>query len=1339
MDSSSTSSPFSTRSTIPSSPENISGDNAPTGPNGLLTFPHTSGQLMQGMQAILSNLTGATSYGSFGNFGIRQADAQPDGKQAAPASSTGQAGGSASARPSTSTAQSMTGTATGSGHGGSRTEPPKRIYTVDGLQVSTPALDDIAAGYSTRRNKILLQGDPQVIHKQRVETAIRVIIDMLRQIPPSPSAPNPHTTLATLIPRDPSGNSLYTFERLANFRGLRLQAGTTTKTSSKKQLAQGAIPLQHLAFVETAVYMSGENGKRVYACKRCRAREERRRQNKDAARKKQVAADTDVVAPNAPRPSLRPPSEDYITGENAVQYDPHRIGQVVEEPPWDPTIPDWRHEIVLFNSPPDVAVKDGSAFWLPFRVICYCKCHGEKVGFRIKFTLRTFDGRIIASEITHPIKITDDHKTDAKSKPRVDRFAAVTGPQPPRARKGRMSTASSQRVSPAPSESEMSVTSEVGAVTQKQTPQVRQGKPYERPPSQSPAVQTSALPFDFLNQAENQRPRLSRQVSASSYASQPDITNWTPEAIQQCTVSPDALRRPNFASMTPMTNINNMSNPSSHAPSPNPALNGMGGAGLGVNGLGSNDMFGNDINVSHQGLDLSALGAAQNPLFANQQSVPQHDVDMANVASELESMLMFGGGSSHASVTSSSYQDDHSSVFSGFNNQGSLFSDSGLPPQESNSLDDMIDYSGGESNSAISPMQGLSLSPTVGMGSLDLGTGPSPFQQPGSLPRVGNNSANDHEAQTRALLALLAQQQVQVQPQPVPVVSHVIPAEGDMAGGVPVAIAGRLFQPDTVIVFGGRPAITTYVSDSFLQCTLPPSPTPGDVEVTVQGHIRDMNAPAMLFRYTGMDREMMRLMLEVRQRHAAADPAVRLVDHLARSNQNSDISDRSSMSPAGGKPSYDASAAPLMDQATIDGDQDEATLPAEPMDLQTTLVTCLDWLDTSVGPLQPSGVVNLRNKAQQTLLHLATVLNFSRLLRRLIAVGAELDLQDVNGFTPLAFAALCGHTACARILLEAGAAYDVPTVFGEMPLDLAKVDDENEVEGLLLAAVWSTNPDVPVVESDYELSPDSESDLSGIDNDNPSSSSESESDEDGVEVDSISNASRALRSRKAIRRRGKQRSLDVRRESPLNRSRRTSPKESPETSAFQSIPRDDPPPYAPPEAGSWMSRTLSNISHPISDTINGALPTFLGSWEKHQQQHPGTNWVAFPAPSWDTLQKLTSPEEVKLFTQAMAAAAFNAVVQSGATTSHLQETSMSPSPVKLKQRRKRRASEDSRSSGQLSSSVVEQVKQDRMLYLFWLPVLLFVGFWLLVTALPIATGFCLIYARQIGRAIKQRL
>lgn len=229
-------------------------------------------------------------------------------------------------------------------------------------------------------NRLLLQGDPQYITKQRVETAIRVIFDLLRLIPASPSDPPLNPQLAPLLLRDQEGNILTSIERIGTFRSIKLQAGTTTKTHSKKQQQAGPTPLETSLYLETAVYMSGNDGKRVYACKRCRMRETKRRQNKDANKKKASNSESDT--PPDRKPDLSKPTETYITGANAEQYDPQKTGQVVEEPPWDPKVPDWRHEIVLFNSAPEVQVRDGSCVWLPFRVICYGKCHGEKNGFK---------------------------------------------------------------------------------------------------------------------------------------------------------------------------------------------------------------------------------------------------------------------------------------------------------------------------------------------------------------------------------------------------------------------------------------------------------------------------------------------------------------------------------------------------------------------------------------------------------------------------------------------------------------------------------------------------------------------------------------------------------------------------------------------------------------------------------------------------------------------------------------------------------------------------------------------------------------------------------------------
>ena len=234
-----------------------------------------------------------------------------------------------------------------------------------------------------RINRLLLQGDPQHITKQRVETAIRVIIDLLRLIPRTPSSPPIHDHLAHLLLRDPTGQPNSSLQRIDTYRAIRLQAGTSTKLSSKKAQQANPVPPERLIYLQTAVYTSGDNPRRVYPCKRCRMRELKRKQLKEANRKKQHSSESDSSAAKNPKPSIKGilPNAEYITGENADQYEPLNRSQVVEEPVWDPHTQDWRNEMVLFNSTPEVTLKKGSCEWLPFRVICYGKCHGEKLGF----------------------------------------------------------------------------------------------------------------------------------------------------------------------------------------------------------------------------------------------------------------------------------------------------------------------------------------------------------------------------------------------------------------------------------------------------------------------------------------------------------------------------------------------------------------------------------------------------------------------------------------------------------------------------------------------------------------------------------------------------------------------------------------------------------------------------------------------------------------------------------------------------------------------------------------------------------------------------------------------
>lgn len=76
-----------------------------------------------------------------------------------------------------------------------------------------------------------------------------------------------------------------------------------------------------------------------------------------------------------------------------------------------------------------------------------------------------------------------------------------------------------------------------------------------------------------------------------------------------------------------------------------------------------------------------------------------------------------------------------------------------------------------------------------------------------------------------------------------------------------------------------------------------------------------------------------------------------------------------------------------------------------------------------------------RDRYGRTALHYAAGpdLNVAR-VARLIAAGADVDLADKHGFTPLHFAAQGNAAEAVRLLLAAGAVVDLPDEFGDTPL-----------------------------------------------------------------------------------------------------------------------------------------------------------------------------------------------------------------------------------------------------------------------------------------------------------------
>lgn len=90
--------------------------------------------------------------------------------------------------------------------------------------------------------------------------------------------------------------------------------------------------------------------------------------------------------------------------------------------------------IVQFNCPEVLSFSSGTVVF-PLRITCYCRHHRERVGFHVHFTMSDHTGRVIGTGTTHPIMITDDHKStgaNAKQPPPADvDWSQVSGDNQP--------------------------------------------------------------------------------------------------------------------------------------------------------------------------------------------------------------------------------------------------------------------------------------------------------------------------------------------------------------------------------------------------------------------------------------------------------------------------------------------------------------------------------------------------------------------------------------------------------------------------------------------------------------------------------------------------------------------------------------------------------------------------------------------------------------------------------------------------------------------------------------------------------------------------------------------
>lgn len=255
-----------------------------------------------------------------------------------------------------------------------------------------------------------------------------------------------------------------------------------------------------------------------------------------------------------------------------------------------------------------------------------------------------------------------------------------------------------------------------------------------------------------------------------------------------------------------------------------------------------------------------------------------------------------------------------------------------------------------------------------------------------------------------------------------PSIQRIIPAQGPIRGGIEVTLLGFNFRPGLVVKFGANQALATHCwSDSTIVTYLPPASQPGQVLVSFENHeSMTLGGPQQqqIFTYTDdTDRQLIELALQIvgLKMNGKLEDAKNIARRIVGTDTNKD--------PTGSvtNPTIQNNMQNSMNQANIEwfdnAHKAVEQLTKSDLSTQEILINFLSLVDL---PNCPIIIPNwqLCNNQGQTLLHLATLKNYSHLIKFLITHGCKIDLQDNQGLTPLFIALMCGHRDLIKIFVD---------------------------------------------------------------------------------------------------------------------------------------------------------------------------------------------------------------------------------------------------------------------------------------------------------------------------------
>ncbi|KAM0754724.1 hypothetical protein T439DRAFT_321759 [Meredithblackwellia eburnea MCA 4105] len=901
--------------------------------------------------------------------------------------------------------------------------------------LTTPSRDKVNA-------KLLVLGVPTIGAKSRVETQIKISLVLVAQ--KQTTGPRQKVKLED---QDADDSALMTLdggladhagdrlERIGSWSHVKLPRHLALKKKNKKQSKEDPPPEDTL-FLDVAVVRGSEPYEEIFICTGCQQRELKRAQRKKDAR-------------------VKPENGEVAYATYGMDED------------------DERKKVVLFNCSEYVEFGAGETV-LPTRITCYCRHHKERKGFSVAFSLKTAAGVVVASGTTPPIMITDDHKTSVRPPPgggsnhsaNVSADTSFDAIDPVVSSKVVKKSRPSKDKKDRPSSESASSSRSKRTGGSSSRPKSARGSP-ESDDDLAPGsgASTPARVASGIAVGASSATGAAKKQSAQA---KPYDSDSRPRKRQS-----GVHRSPSFA-MTPLV----MSKPGSPVlrPVPDSAVpSGVAQATSSTPAVVTQQLPVNVFQTTpavaesdswETALGLGGMGDAV------MQDVPRHD----SIAS-----MTFSSNGGYSTAPSNAPSPAQSADWRSNASSPSIHSNDAFP----------------------SIFNGLNASP-LDLSNLRSGliSPPVQSQQPDPLARV---NGNDFAASLAAFGTGAGQSSAlnwSFPPAPVapppPRISRLIPGEGPCHGGIEVTVLGENFVRDLTVVFGDTAAVPThYWSSNTLVCVLPPSANPGPVVVGIKGVplTVEQGTGLQLFTYKDdSDRNLLELALQVvglkmtgRLEDASA-VAMRIVGTSANTSANNSPS--ASRSPTdssvlagmaafshssrmrASQPSSRQASYVNVPSLTNSPNSSSVSLPPLPFSGETRNFEGIVIKFLSLLDLDPSDIpgaapsvplsqppISYVNAQRHSLLHLATVLGFHRLVQFLLARGIDVNSRDRNGFTPLHFAALYGRVAITRLLLDAGAKPYPRNLAGKTPLDIARQRDDVDVEEVFLRSGRRPSPE----------------------------------------------------------------------------------------------------------------------------------------------------------------------------------------------------------------------------------------------------------------------------------------